>query len=68
MFVFILVACGGSSIIITTPGLTSTANLAASQVMTFPNVGTADIAVMDPAQGPDTNSAIAIGMIYTGLL
>ncbi len=58
----VLAACGGGS---TTP--TST-NLAANQTLVFPNVGTADIGVMDPAQGPDANSAIAGGMVYSGLV
>src|SRR5205085_9569894 len=35
---------------------------------TFPNVGTQDIGTMDPAQGPDANSAVAVGMVYTGLV
>jgi len=35
--------------------------------LVFPNVGTQDIGVLDPAQGPDNNSAIAVGMIYSGL-
>ncbi|MGH2478261.1 MAG: peptide ABC transporter substrate-binding protein [Ktedonobacteraceae bacterium] len=59
IFVLILAACGGS------PGNSST--LAARQVLTFPNVGTPDISVMDPALGPDSNSAVAVGMIYSGL-
>lgn len=36
--------------------------------MTVPNVGITDVAVMDPALGPDANSALAVGMIYTGLV
>jgi len=64
----ILAACGGSSTSTPTPGTTATPTLAANQVLTFPNVGTADIGVMDPAQGPDANSAIAVGMVYTGLV
>lgn len=59
IFVLLLAACGGSS------GNSST--LAARQVLTFPNVGTPDISVMDPALGPDSNSAVAVGMIYSGL-
>ncbi len=39
-----------------------------SQVLTFSNVGTRDIGVLDPALGPDANSALAVGMIYTGLV
>ncbi len=60
----ILAACGGSS---TTP-TSGARTLASSQVLVFPNVGTQDIGVLDPAQGPDANSAIAVGMIYTGLV
>jgi ABC-type oligopeptide transport system substrate-binding subunit len=58
-----LAACGGSSRpnpIGTTPS--------ARQVLTFPNVGTSDISVLDPALGPDSNSALAVGMIYSGLV
>lgn len=36
--------------------------------MTFPNVGTSDISVMDPAQGPDSNSAVVANMVYSGLV
>ncbi len=68
VFMLILAACGGSSTSTPTPGTTATPTLAANQVLTFPNVGTADIGVMDPAQGPDANSAIAVGMVYTGLV
>ncbi len=57
----VLVACGGST-------STSSTTLDAKQVLTFPNVGTTDIGVLDPAQGPDGNSAIAVGMIYSGLV
>lgn len=62
----ILAACGGSTT--TTPTANGTPALASSQVLTFPNVGTRDIGVLDPAQGPDANSALAVGMIYTGLV
>ena len=58
----LLAACGNSS---TT---TTTTQLAASQVLRFPNVGTADIGFLDPALGPDANSAQAVGMIYSGLV
>jgi oligopeptide transport system substrate-binding protein len=71
VLMLLVAACGGGSSTTTTtltPGTTPTAALAANQVLTFPNVGTADIAVMDPAQGPDANSAIAVGMVYTGLV
>ena len=62
----ILAACGGSTT--TTPTASKTPALASNQVLTFPNVGTRDIGVLDPAQGPDANSALAVGMIYTGLV
>ena len=62
----ILAACGGAST--ATPTINGTQTLASSQVLTFPNVGTRDIGVLDPALGPDSNSAIAVGMVYTGLV
>jgi oligopeptide transport system substrate-binding protein len=62
----ILAACGGATT--NTPTANGTSSLASSQVLTFPNVGTRDIGVIDPAQGPDANSALAVGMIYTGLV
>lgn len=61
VFLLLLAACGGSN-----PSVSSS-TLAASQVLTFPNVGTPDISVLDPALGPDSNSAVAVGMIYSGL-
>lgn len=61
----IVSACGGGTSSSNTP---STSALASRQVLTFPNVGTKDIAVMDPAQGPDSNSSLAMGMIYSGLV
>jgi oligopeptide transport system substrate-binding protein len=63
----ILAACGGASTNTPTTNIQVLA-LASNQVLTFPNVGTRDIGVLDPAQGPDSNSAIAVGMIYTGLV
>src|SRR5216683_486986 len=62
LLALILAACGGGST------STNTTKLAAKQVLTFPNVGTQDIAVMDPAQGPDSNSAVVMSMIYSGLV
>src|SRR5947209_10050905 len=61
----VLAACGGGS---APPSVNGTATLAAKQVLTFPNVGTDDIGVLDPAQGPDANSGLAVGMIYSGLV
>ena len=63
----ILAACGGGSTT-TAPTASGTPAPASSQVLTFPNVGTRDIGVLDPAQGPDANSALAVGMVYTGLV
>ncbi len=62
----VMAACGGSSP--TTPTTSGTPALASNQVLTFPNVGTTDVGVLDPALGPDANSGIAVGMIYTGLV
>ena len=62
----ILAACGGATT--NTQTANGTPSLASSQVLTFPNVGTRDIGVLDPALGPDSNSALAVGMIYTGLV
>lgn len=58
-----LAACGGSS---STPANGS--NLATRQVLTFPNVGTTDIGFFDPAIGSDANSALAVNMVYSGLV
>src|SRR5437764_13048975 len=59
-------ACGGATT--NTPTASGTPSLASSQVLTFHNVGTRDIGVLDLAQGPDSNSALALSMIYTGLV
>ncbi|HEV2583183.1 MAG TPA: peptide ABC transporter substrate-binding protein [Ktedonobacteraceae bacterium] len=58
----VLAACGSGPTTPTSP------NLAANQTLIFPNVGTPDIGIMDPALGPDANSAIAVGMVYSGLV
>jgi oligopeptide transport system substrate-binding protein len=60
-----LAACGGNTSNYST---TATPMLASRQVLTFPNVGTQDIGALDPAMGPDANSALAVGMIYSGLV
>lgn len=60
-----LAACAGTT---SNPSPTATPVLASRQVLTFPNVGTQDIGVLDPALGPDANSALAVGMIYSGLV
>lgn len=61
----VLAACGGS----TTPsGNSSSTSPAAKQVLKFPNVGTNDVARLDPASGPDSNSNLAINMVFSGLV
>jgi oligopeptide transport system substrate-binding protein len=59
----LLAACGGSS----SQSNTSKAP-ASQQVLRLPNVGISDIAVLDPAGGPDSNSNMAINMIFSGLV
>src|SRR5260221_7854648 len=61
-----MASCAGSNVTVHTTNGTPT--MASNQVLTFPNVGTQDIGVLDPAQGPDANSAIAVNMIYSGLV
>lgn len=62
LLMFVAACGGGTTIQNTSP------TLAANQLLILPNVGTQDIGVLDPAQGPDANSAIAVGMIYSGLV
>ncbi|HET9919771.1 MAG TPA: peptide ABC transporter substrate-binding protein [Ktedonobacteraceae bacterium] len=62
----VLAACSGGNS--TTPGANGTSSSATKQVLIFPNVGTTDIGDLDPALGPDANSAVAVGMIYSGLV
>ena len=62
----VLAACSGSSA--TTPSANGSPSVASKQVLTFPNVGTTDIGYLDPATGPDANSAIVAGMVYSGLV
>lgn len=63
-FFIILSACSGGNVGNMTPGRTP----ATSQVLRFPNVGITNIAVLDPALGPDANSALAVTMIFSGLV
>ncbi|MDQ2902534.1 MAG: peptide ABC transporter substrate-binding protein [Chloroflexota bacterium] len=65
VLLLILAACGGSS---TSPTASGTPVPASHQVLRFPNVGTRDIGVLDPALGPDNNSVLAVNMIYSGLV
>jgi ABC-type oligopeptide transport system substrate-binding subunit len=62
-----LTACGGGTTTTTTNG---TPSLLAKQVLRFPNVGIEDAnsAFLDPAQGPDANTAQVASMIYSGLV
>ncbi|GAC1695607.1 MAG: ABC transporter substrate-binding protein [Ktedonobacteraceae bacterium] len=64
MLTILFAACGGSSATPANGGTT----LATKQVLAFPNVGISDIGVLDPSGGPDGNSALAVGMIYSGLV
>ncbi len=64
LLTILLTACGGNA---STPANNGT-TLAAKQVLTFPNVGTTDIGSFDPASGLDQNSALAVNMIYSGLV
>src|SRR6266567_8286212 len=61
----LLAACGQSS---SNPPTSGTPTLATDQTLILPNVGTRDIGFLDPALGPDANSALAVGMIYSGLV
>jgi len=64
LLLLMLTACGGS----TSPSSTGAPKLATRQVLILPNVGTSDIGFLDPALGPDANSAVAVNMIYSGLV
>ena len=66
VLLLVLAACSNGTT--TAPTSNAAPALAANQVLTFPNVGTQDLSVLDPAQGPDQNSAIAVSMIYSGLV
>ena len=61
----VLSACGGGG---SSPSTNGSPTQAPKQVLTFPNVGTTDIGFLDPALGPDANSAIVVGMVYSGLV
>jgi len=64
-FLLILAACGGST---TNPPSQGTSALAADQTLILPNVGARDIGFFDPALGPSANDALALGMIFSGLV
>jgi len=62
---FLFAACSGGNTSSATNGVST---LSTKQVLSFPNVGTTDIATLDPALGPDANSGVAVSMIYSGLV
>jgi ABC-type oligopeptide transport system substrate-binding subunit len=59
----LLAGCGGGN----TSGGTSK-QLASKQVLIFPDVGIRDPSQLDPSQGPDSNSAQVVSMIFSGLV
>lgn len=61
----VLSACSSGS---SSPTANGSPTQAIPQVLTFPNVGTTDIGFLDPALGPDANSGIVVGMVYSGLV
>jgi oligopeptide transport system substrate-binding protein len=63
----LLAACGGGNAN-SAPTPSGTPAPATSQILKLPNVGTSDLRTLDPAQGPDANSAVAVNMIYSGLV
>ena len=69
----LLAACanGSSNPTTSTPSSTvrSTASkLAAKQVLTFPDVGIADSAPLDPATVTDPSTSLIVSMVYSGLV
>src|SRR5256886_17621365 len=66
----ILAACGNSGSG-TTPITNGAPKLAARQILTFPNVGVADSASLDPAlvvEATDPNTSLIASMIYSSLV
>ena len=59
----LLVACGGK-----TPTPTPIIKPPVRQVLVLPNVGIQDFNTLDPAQGSDQNSLVAMDMLYSGLV
>ena len=63
----LLTACGnggGTAI----PTVQGTPRMATKQVLTFPNVGIADSAALDPALVTDSNTGLIVSMVYSGLV
>jgi ABC-type oligopeptide transport system substrate-binding subunit len=63
LMVGLIAACGEGE---NTPATTKVQ--ATQQVLNFPNVGTTDLATLDPAQGQNENAQIAISLLYSGLV
>lgn len=61
----LLTACGNSQ---TNSPTLPTTKPTPRQVLVLPNVGIQDFATLDPAQGADQNSQIAMNMLYSGLV
>jgi oligopeptide transport system substrate-binding protein len=70
VFLLILTACGdgGSSVSSTNTAPTAKPKLLSKQVLTFPNVGIADSASLDPALANDPNTELIVDMVYSGLV
>ena len=67
----VLSACGNGTSNPPTPTVSnkkSEPKLAAKQVLTFPNVGIADSAPLDPALVSDANTSVILNMVYSGLV
>jgi oligopeptide transport system substrate-binding protein len=66
-----LTSCGGGGAVVSTamPTHTSSAKkVPVKQILTFPNVGIADSAALDPAVSTDPNTQLIIDMVYSGLV
>ncbi|GHO42854.1 peptide ABC transporter substrate-binding protein [Ktedonospora formicarum] len=59
LLLIVLAACGGSQ---------QSNQAIKDQVLRFPNVGTGDIGKLDPASGSDSNSNLAVSMLFSGLV
>ncbi len=61
----LLAACGSNT---NTTIVNGTDTTATKQTLVFPNVGIQDLDSLDPTQDSDTNSTLALSMIYSGLV
>ncbi len=65
----LLASCGGAVDSTVPPTHTNAATKApVKQILTFPNVGIADSASLDPAVSTDPNTQLIIDMVYSGLV